>query len=168
MVNGTEENKVLNENPQTGYNMPVLAKAKQPYAILRFIAYLIDINLATTVAILIFFYLDTTVFEKYVKSTNALYAIFFIGHIVFYVVGNWLYTAGFESSKFQSTPGKMLFSYKVTDSSGNRLTFSAATKRFFCKILTICTCGIGFIVPAFTGRLVLHDYLSGTKVINKQ
>lgn len=167
MVNGAEENKILNEKPQPPRVMPSLAKVRQPYAILRIIAYLIDINLATAVAIYIFFLLDTSVVEKYVRSENALYAIFFLGHIVFYVVGNWLYTAGFESSKLQSTPGKLLFSYKVTDSQGNRLTFSAATKRFFCKILTICTCGMGFIVPAFTGRRILHDYLSDTKVVIK-
>lgn len=46
------------------------------------------------------------------------------------IVVPWLYYAGFESSRGQATPGKVLMRLEVTDLEGNRLSFAQATLRF--------------------------------------
>jgi hypothetical protein len=38
------------------------------------------------------------------------------------VIASWLYGAGFESSRFQATPGKMMVGVRVTDLNGKRIT----------------------------------------------
>ena len=45
------------------------------------------------------------------------------------IVVPWLYYAGFESSRGQATPGKVLMRLEVTDLEGNRITFARATLR---------------------------------------
>jgi uncharacterized RDD family membrane protein YckC len=48
-------------------------------------------------------------------------------------VGLWVYYAGFESSKWQATPGKRLFGLSVTDEQGRRIGLWRATRRFAAK-----------------------------------
>jgi uncharacterized RDD family membrane protein YckC len=50
------------------------------------------------------------------------------------VAGSWLYEALMESSVRQATLGKMIFQMKVTDLSGNRITFARATGRYFAQV----------------------------------
>src|SRR6185437_14137655 len=45
------------------------------------------------------------------------------GNGIFAIVFWWLYYAGFESSKFQATPGKRIVGIAVTDIQGQRLSF---------------------------------------------
>ena len=49
---------------------------------------------------------------------------------VFFIIVPWLYYAGFESSRSQATPGKVLMHFMVTDLAGNRASFARATVRF--------------------------------------
>jgi uncharacterized RDD family membrane protein YckC len=85
------------------------------------------------------------------------------------VVIEWLYFAGMESSAGQATLGKRALGIKVTDMSGNRITFGKATGRFFGKILSSLILLIGFLMAAFTQKKqALHDLLAGTLVVNRR
>jgi len=81
------------------------------------------------------------------------------------VAGSWLYEALMESSARQATLGKMIFQMKVTDLSGNRISFGRATGRYFAKWLSGLTLFIGYIIAGFTERKqALHDMVAGTLV----
>ena len=78
----------------------------------------------------------------------------------------WLYYAGFESSRWQATPGKRVIGIRVTDAAGARVSFARASGRFFAKILSGLICGIGYLLAAFTARKqALHDLIAGTLVV---
>ena len=69
------------------------------------------------------------------------------------------------SSSYQATLGKMIFGMKVTDLSGNRLSFAHATGRHFAKWISSLTLCIGYIMVGFTERKQgLHDMIAGTLV----
>jgi uncharacterized RDD family membrane protein YckC len=81
------------------------------------------------------------------------------------VFGGWLYEALMESSTRQATLGKMIFSMKVTDLNGNRISFGQATGRHFAKWLSTLILCIGYIMAGFTDRKqALHDMVAGTLV----
>jgi uncharacterized RDD family membrane protein YckC len=82
------------------------------------------------------------------------------------VVVPWLYYAGFESSRGQATPGKVLMRLEVTDLEGNRVSFGRATLRFFGKFISLIIIFIGFIMIGLTKkRQGLHDKIAGTLVL---
>ncbi|ABS56803.1 RDD domain containing protein [Methanoregula boonei 6A8] len=82
------------------------------------------------------------------------------------IVVPWLYYAGFESTRGQATPGKVLMSLQVTDLEGNRISFGRATLRFFAKFISILIIFIGFIMIGLTKkRQGLHDKIAGTLVL---
>lgn len=84
---------------------------------------------------------------------------------MFGFVANWLYEAFLESSSRQATLGKMIFSLKVTDLYGNRISFARATGRHFAKYLSGFIFMIGYIMAGFTERKqALHDMIAGTLV----
>ena len=81
------------------------------------------------------------------------------------IAASWLYEALMLSSSYQATLGKMIFGMKVTDLSGNRLSFVHATGRHFAKWLSGMVLGIGYIMVGFTERKQgLHDMIAGTLV----
>jgi len=81
------------------------------------------------------------------------------------VVG-WLYFALMESSAKQATVGKMALGIIVTDLDGRRIGFGRATGRYFAKILSALTLGIGFLMAGFTERKqALHDMVASCLVI---
>ncbi|PJA96409.1 MAG: RDD family protein [Ignavibacteriales bacterium CG_4_9_14_3_um_filter_34_10] len=83
------------------------------------------------------------------------------------IVINWLYYALMESSARQATIGKSTLNLKVTDLTGNRISFGRATGRYFAKILSGLVFGIGYIIMVFSPRKqTLHDMLSGCIVID--
>jgi len=80
----------------------------------------------------------------------------------------WLYSALLESSSRQATLGKMAFGIRVTDLNGQRIGFGRATGRYFGKIVSSITFGIGFVMAGFTRRRqALHDKIAGTLVLRK-
>lgn len=82
------------------------------------------------------------------------------------LVFNWLYEAFMESGKRQATVGKMALGLKVTDMSGNRISFANATGRHFAKYLSAIILLIGYIMAAFTQKKqALHDVLADTLVV---
>ena len=80
----------------------------------------------------------------------------------------WLYFALMESSKYQATLGKKLFSIYVADSNRQRLSFGRASGRFFAKYLCCAFVGIGFLVALFTRKKQgLHDLIADSVVLTK-
>jgi uncharacterized RDD family membrane protein YckC len=87
--------------------------------------------------------------------------------IALLVAGEWLYFALMESMK-GATLGKMALGITVTDMYGNRITFGRASGRYFGKILSSLTFGIGYIMAGFTAQKQgLHDMIANCLVINK-
>ena len=82
------------------------------------------------------------------------------------IVIPWLYFAGFESSRSQATPGKLLMRIVVTDMTGNKPTFARVTLRHFAKFVSALIIFIGFLMIGFTTRRQgLHDKISGCLVL---
>jgi uncharacterized RDD family membrane protein YckC len=83
-------------------------------------------------------------------------------------VGDWLYEALLTSSRWQATVGRRLVRIVVTDLNGNRLTFARASARYFAKLLSWGTYGIGFLMQPFTKRKQgLHDRIAGCIVVDR-
>jgi uncharacterized RDD family membrane protein YckC len=84
------------------------------------------------------------------------------------VMAQWLYWALLESSPWQATLGKKLLGLYVTDMEGKRITFARASGRFFGKILSTLTIGIGYLIAGFTPKKqALHDMIAECLVLKK-
>jgi predicted Zn finger-like uncharacterized protein len=90
-----------------------------------------------------------------------------LGNIVGVILG-WLYFALMESSSRQGTLGKMALGIKVTDLSGNAISFGRATVRHFGKILSTIILLVGYLMVAFTAKKQgLHDMMAGCLVVKQ-
>jgi len=79
----------------------------------------------------------------------------------------WIYYALQESSFAQATLGKRMVGLKVTDLGGNRITFGAASVRYFAKVLSSIL-GVGFLMAALTQRKQgLHDLMANCLVVRR-
>ena len=77
-----------------------------------------------------------------------------------------IYFAWFESSKYMGTPGKMIMKLKVTDASGNRISFMTALLRYIAKWIINQFVGIGSLFILFNDKKQgLYDLLLNTYVI---
>jgi uncharacterized RDD family membrane protein YckC len=86
----------------------------------------------------------------------------FGGRIALY----WLYFALAESSRYQTTLGKLFFDMKVTTTDGRRISFGKASLRFLGKLPTALTFGVAlYSAKGNEKRQALHDRLAGTVVI---
>ena len=104
--------------------------------------------------------------ESLMGMIMALVAAYFF-FIMCFVVLIWLYYALMESRK-GGTLGKLAMGIRVTDMDGNMVTFGRATGRYFAKILSGLTFGIGYIIAGFTQqKQALHDIIAKTLVVNK-
>jgi uncharacterized RDD family membrane protein YckC len=82
------------------------------------------------------------------------------------VAVNWLYFALQESGPHQATVGKRALSLRVTDISGQRLTFGRASGRFFGKYISMLTLFIGYMMAGWTQRKqALHDIMANCLVL---
>jgi uncharacterized RDD family membrane protein YckC len=97
-----------------------------------------------------------------------MFMVFFLGMLGFLIL-QWLYFAGMESSERQATFGKSVMSLRVTNYDGQRISFGHATGRFFAKIVSgMVPLAIGYIMAAFTEKKqALHDFIAGTLVLRK-
>lgn len=78
----------------------------------------------------------------------------------------WLFFAGFESSRSQATPGKLLMHIVVTDMTGNKPTFARVTLRHFAKFVSALIIFIGFLMIGLTQkRQGLHDKIASCLVL---
>jgi uncharacterized RDD family membrane protein YckC len=99
-------------------------------------------------------------------TTAALFGSILAAYGLTLIVIPWLYYAGFESSRSQATPGKVLMNLVVTDLQGNKPTFARTSLRFFWKYISALIIFIGFIMIGFTEKHQgLHDRLSGCLVL---
>jgi uncharacterized RDD family membrane protein YckC len=82
------------------------------------------------------------------------------------IVIPWLYFGGFESSRSQATPGKLLMHIVVTDMTGNKPTFARVTLRHFAKFVSTLIIFVGFLMIGLTQkRQGLHDKIAGCLVL---
>jgi uncharacterized RDD family membrane protein YckC len=89
-----------------------------------------------------------------------------LGHIIGITIG-WLYFALLESSSRQATLGKMALGIKVTDLSGDGISFGRATGRYFGKIISALTLLVGYLMAGVTRKKQgLHDMVAGCLVVN--
>jgi uncharacterized RDD family membrane protein YckC len=139
---------------------------------LRFVAYLIDIVLVSIVAIPFYLVLGSLFglnMSSIARDPNSpmlgsamISVLLFEGCALF---GLWLYYAILESSAWQGTVGKKVLGLRVTDLSGNRISFGRATGRFFAKLVSNFTFMIGYIMAGFTAKKqALHDMIAGCLV----
>jgi uncharacterized RDD family membrane protein YckC len=87
--------------------------------------------------------------------------------IIFLV--SWLYHALSESSSWQATLGKKMLNLKVTDMTGQPISFGRASGRFFAKIVTgMIPLMIGYIIAGFTEKKqAIHDMIASCLVLRK-
>ena len=91
-----------------------------------------------------------------------------LGNIVGIIIG-WLYYALMESSSKQGTLGKMALGIKVTDLTGNVISFGRATGRHFSKIISTIILLVGYLMVSFTAKKQgLHDMIAGCLVVNRR
>jgi uncharacterized RDD family membrane protein YckC len=84
------------------------------------------------------------------------------------IVLKWLYYALMESSQIQGTVGKLALGIIVTDMQGQRIGFGRATGRYFGRIISGLTLGIGYMMAGWTEqKQALHDMMAGCLVIRK-
>jgi uncharacterized RDD family membrane protein YckC len=75
------------------------------------------------------------------------------------------YFAGFECSRLQATPGKILLGLKVTDLRGERIGFIRAVLRFFLKTMSGSLFGLAYLTCLVTeNRQTVHDVVVNTLV----
>jgi len=106
------------------------------------------------------------------RAAAALFApilIFFLLGMLAFMILQWLYFAGMESSARQATFGKSVMSLRVADYEGQRISFGHATGRFFAKLVSgLIPLGLGYIMAGFTEKKqALHDLIAGTLVLRK-
>lgn len=148
----------------------------------RFVAYVIDsiiVGIGGIVILIPFFaaigvsvfsmnntdsYSDSGEAVRFLLAMLAAYVLLIVGILA----AGWLYFALMESSGQQGTLGKMAISIKVTDLSGNRISFGRASGRYFGKIVSSLALGIGYLMAGFTQqKQALHDIIAGCLVTNK-
>ena len=84
------------------------------------------------------------------------------------IVLEWMYSALLVSSAARGTLGQQLMDLQVTDGNGARVSFARASARYFATLLTLLTCGVGYLFQLFTSRRqTLHDWVSGTLVVRR-
>ncbi len=78
----------------------------------------------------------------------------------------WIYFAGMESSSLQGSLGKLAVGIRVCSADLQRITFEQATARYFSKILSSLTIGVGYLLCAYSSKKqALHDFVAKTVLI---
>ena len=138
---------------------------------LRFHAALIDLFILGTswIGFGSVFHLYITYFfeinsNKSVDNQITEYAEFFL--VLLRGISLYMFFAIFESSKYQASPGKKVLGLRVTDESGERISFNRAAIRQLSKFYSFSFLFIGFLMSAWTKKKqTLHDKLTNTLVL---
>lgn len=78
----------------------------------------------------------------------------------------WIYFAGMESSTLQGSLGKLAVGIRVCNADLKRVTFEQATARYFSKIISSLTIGVGYLLCAYSSKKqALHDLVAKTILI---
>jgi uncharacterized RDD family membrane protein YckC len=145
----------------------------------RFVAYLIDSVLLGFASFILFLpaigltWLGAAMNADDIDTGSPAPGILAVGTIgltvLVIMVGGWLYFALMESSAKGGTLGKMALGLKVTDTSGNRISFGRATGRHFAKLLSGAIMGLGYAMAGFTQqKQALHDIIAGCLVVARE
>jgi len=146
---------------------------------LRFVAFLIDgvVALVAFVILLIPLFILTGAGavlskigsdEDISDNVGAFLGIgFILGFVGVILVVSWLYYALSESSSWQATLGKKMLNLKVTDLTGQPISFGRASGRFFARIITkLIPLGIGYMLAGFTEKKqAIHDMIASCLVL---
>ena len=101
--------------------------------------------------------------ETYRMPYPLLATLFLSG--AFYLI---LYSPFWLSSRYQATPGKMLFRVRVVYDNGRRLPFTRALIRELGKYVSLLPIGLGFFLIGFTKKKQgIHDLLAMTVVVKR-
>jgi len=80
----------------------------------------------------------------------------------------WIYTAGFEASAKQATPGKLALGMEVTNLEGEQIGFGRATARYFGRIASATLFFVGYLMAGWTEKKqALHDKMAGCLVVDR-
>ena len=138
---------------------------------LRAVAFVIDYVLLLLVAALTFFpplmrHAGLSPNDSLASYENPSRQVLAVELIMFML--QWLYWALLESSPWQATVGKRLLGLYVTDMEGKRISFGRASGRFFGKVISELTIGIGYLMAGFTPKKqALHDMVAKCLVLKK-
>lgn len=78
----------------------------------------------------------------------------------------WLYSALFESSRWQATIGKQAMGLIVFTANEGRMTFRRASMRFWMKLVSLCPICLGYaFIFRDAKKRALHDILTGSIVL---
>lgn len=150
----------------------------------RFFAYLIDTLITVAVSFLLSLILEVilrlgfsmsllTLFDRPSDSTQTdvfNFARLMSEAVVLFVnfMLQWLYFAFMESSAHRATVGKLACGIVVTGESGAPVTFGQATGRYFAKIISNATLGIGYLMCVWTNKeQCLHDKIASCLVVKR-
>jgi uncharacterized RDD family membrane protein YckC len=148
----------------------------------RFIAFIVDVILILLIGIVTITFFSLTNGIKYAYylgaqgapiselteagTADAALAPIVAAFGMLIIIVPWLYFAGFESSRSQATPGKVLMHIMVTDLAGNKPTFARVTLRHFGKFISALIIFIGFLMIGLTKkRQGLHDKIGSCLVL---
>jgi uncharacterized RDD family membrane protein YckC len=99
-------------------------------------------------------------------TSAALFGSIIAAYGIVIIIIPWLYFAGFESSRSQATPGKLLMRIVVTDLDGNKPSLARVTLRHFAKFISTLIIFLGFLMIGLTSkRQGLHDKIAGCLVL---
>lgn len=137
----------------------------------RVVAFILDAVFVGAIACIPTFGLAFAVMAAAGNDPDARSAASALGNCLANIVGLLIgvtYYATLDSSAKQGTWGKQIMGIKVTDLEGNRITFLRALGRYFGRIVTSLTCGIGMLTPLFTERKqTIHDMLAGCLALKR-
>ncbi|MFA4861560.1 RDD family protein [Methanoregula sp.] len=145
---------------RTGSPAPDVSGSRIGYAGFwrRFCATIPDLVVVGIAAILIKYTLET-----YRMPYPLLATLFLSG--AFYLL---LYSPFWLSSRYQATPGKLLFKVMVVYDNGRRLPFTRALIRELGKYVSLLPFGLGFFLIGFTKKKQgIHDLLAMTVVVKR-
>ena len=89
--------------------------------------------------------------------------------MLLYVLLAMVWSVGFESSRWQATPGKRALGLRVASADGKKLTTGHALQRFLASSLSWITLNIGHAMAAMPPKhLTLHDRISDTRILRER
>lgn len=89
--------------------------------------------------------------------------------LLLYALLALVWSVGFESSRWQATPGKRAMGLVVTSVGGGKLTTGHALQRFLASSLSWLSLNIGHVMAALPPRhLAMHDRISNTRILRER
>ena len=84
---------------------------------------------------------------------------------VLHLLLGWLYFAGCETCSAQATLGKYLLHIRVTSTTNQRISFKAASFRYFAKPLAPFVLIKQLLIEPYNTRRTFHDRLAHSQVV---